>query len=189
MKLRRGLGKGKVVSVEELSRRLAAFDGDKDGSLSRDDLFKFLRKGRVGGEWFCKVLTKTMWQIAEDRKGDKVDSITAEALGRIIHYAMSRPPTPERRYVLEPDVMQGYKDPELLDPKETPSTTGLGAKPAGRGERRGAARNNPRPRTGGRAGGRPGPRPRPGGAPSGRRPSGRRRPAGRRARPSPKPRR
>lgn len=185
MKLRRGLGKGKVVSAEELSRRLAVFDEDKDGSLSREDLQKFLRKGRVGGEWFCRVLVKTMWQIAEDRKGDKVDSITADALGKIIHFTMSRPPSPSKRYVLEPDVMQGYRDPELLDPAEAPSTTGLGAKPAGRGQQRGGPRTNPRPR----AGGRPGPRPRPGGAPSGRRPSGRRRPAGRRARPSPKPRR
>ena len=114
VKLRRGLGKGKVVPAEELSRRLLQFDGDGDGNLSREDLTRFFLHHRVGGPWFCEVLTKTLWDIAEDRWSEKIDSITAVALGRVISYSMGRPARRTTRYVITPEAAQG------LEEKRTP---------------------------------------------------------------------
>jgi hypothetical protein len=115
VKLRRGLGNGKVVPAEELAKRLAPYDRDKDGSVTREELVRFLEKNHVGGPWFCQVLSKTLWRIVEERWGQEVESISLEGLGRIIHYSMSAPPRPEKRYVLEPEVMQGLKPRQTLE--------------------------------------------------------------------------
>jgi len=115
VKLRRGLGNGKVVPADELSKRLAPYDRDKDGSVTREELVRFLEKNHVGGPWFCQVLAKTLWRIVEERWGQQVESISVEGLGRIINYSMSAPPRPEKRYVLEPEVMQGLKPKQTLE--------------------------------------------------------------------------
>jgi hypothetical protein len=115
VKLRRGLGNGKVVPAEELSKRLAPYDRDKDGSVTREELVRFLEKNHVGGPWFCQVLSKTLWRIVEERWGQQVESISIEGLGRIINYSMSAPPRPEKRYVLDPEVMQGLKPKQTLE--------------------------------------------------------------------------
>lgn len=110
VKLRRGLGKGKVVPAEELTRRLLQFDGNGDGNLSRDELTKFFLHHRVGGPWFCEVVTKTLWDIAEERWSQPIESITAQALGRVISYSMARPGRPTARYVITPDAVQGLEE-------------------------------------------------------------------------------
>lgn len=115
VKLRRGLGNGKVVPAEELSKRLEKFDGDNDGALTRDELIQFLEKSRVGGPWFCQVLAKTLWRIVEERWSQEVESISVEGLGRIINYSMSAPPRPEKRYVLDPEAMAGLKPRQTLE--------------------------------------------------------------------------
>jgi hypothetical protein len=83
--------------------------------VTREELVRFLEKNHVGGPWFCQVLSKTLWRIAEERRGQEVESISIEGLGRIINYSMSAPPRPEKRYVLEPEVMQGLKPRQTLE--------------------------------------------------------------------------
>jgi hypothetical protein len=116
VKLRRGLGKGSVVPVEELARRLAPLDGDGDGALVREELARFLVENRVGGPWFCELLAKSLWRTAEDRTLTReVHSISVAGLARVIHFTMSRGPRPERRYVLDPAAMIGLEPRRALD--------------------------------------------------------------------------
>lgn len=118
VKLRRGLGQGNVVPADELAKRIKAFDGDADGSITRDELAQFLAKNHVGGPWFCEVVAKTLWKYVEQRMGSPSEKLACDRLGRIIHVAMSRGPRPERRYEITPEGMQGY---EPLKPIKKPS--------------------------------------------------------------------
>lgn len=144
VKLRRGLGKGKVVPADELARRLLQFDDDGDGNLNREDLTKFFLHHRVGGPWFCEVVTKTLWDIAEERWSQRIDSITAVALGRVISYSMGRPARRTTRYVITPDAVQGLEEKrtpqELLGGQGRPSPARRPPADAGR------ARSAPPPR-------------------------------------------
>jgi hypothetical protein len=115
IKLRRGLGHGKVVPAEELARWIAASDGDKDGSVTRAELVQFLAKHHVGGPWFCEVVAKTLWRFVEGRLAKEVPSIPVGLLGRIIHHTMSAGPRPEKRYEITPEGMAGYKPLEPLN--------------------------------------------------------------------------
>lgn len=168
VKLRRGLGNGKVVPAEELEKRLEPYDRDKDGALTQEELIRFLQKNRVGGPWFCQVLAKTLWRIVEEQSGLEVDSISVPGLGRIINYSMSAPPRPEKRYVLDPEAMQGLKPVQTLEelraeqegrpppPKqkssaEQPAPSSASPRPRARSKPRAKPRRGPR---------RPGPKPR-----------------------------
>lgn len=168
VKLRRGLGNGKVVPAEELEKRLEPYDRDKDGAITQEELVRFLQKNRVGGPWFCQVLAKTLWRIVEEQSGLEVDSISVPGLGRIINYSMSAPPRPEKRYILDPEAMQGLKPFKTLEElqaeeegrpppkkdgaaKPEQSSAGPRPKPRSRSKARAKPRRKPR---------RPGPKPR-----------------------------
>ncbi|MCK6552276.1 hypothetical protein L6R52_40980, partial [Myxococcota bacterium] len=134
IKLRRGLGQGNVVPAEELARRLAAFDADQDKAVSRAELVAFLVKYQVGGPWFCEVVSRTLWKYVEQRLQAAQPSINVDVLGRIIHFAMSRGPRPERRYEITPEGMAGYKPLEPLKrpgdvPLQGPAPTAQAAAP------------------------------------------------------------
>ncbi|MEL7370755.1 MAG: hypothetical protein AAFN74_17680 [Myxococcota bacterium] len=167
VKLRRGLGKGKVVPAEELTRRLLKFDGDGDGNLNREDLTKFFMHHRVGGPWFCKVVTKTLWDIAEERWSEQIESITANALGRVISYSMARPARRASRYVITPEAVQGLVEKRSVGanaagaPSRRPVAEAGGPRPGGRPAVRAPVRGRAPGRAPGRAGPRrAGPRPR-----------------------------
>jgi hypothetical protein len=107
--LRRGLGQGNIVPAEELSKRIKAFDADADGSCTRAELAQFLAKNHVGGPWFCEVVAKTLWKYVEQRVGKECPTLTVDRLGRIINFAMTRGPRPEKRYEITPEGMAGYE--------------------------------------------------------------------------------
>lgn len=158
VKLRRGLGQGNIVPAEELSKRIKAFDGDADGSLTRAELAQFLAKHHVGGPWFCEVVAKTLWKHVEQRAGKDCPTLTVERLGRILNLAMSRGPRPDRRYEITPEGMAGYEPLRPLKrkgEKTAPAAATAGeAKPAAAAPR-GAAQTPARAATTtpGRAGG------------------------------------
>src|SRR5262245_1146385 len=169
VKLRRGLGNGKVVPADELAKRLAPYDRDKDGSLTQEELVRFLEKNHVGGPWFCQVLAKTLWRIVEERWAQEVESIPIEGLGRIINFTMSAPPRPEKRYVLDPEAMTGQKPKQTLEeyrasqagiekPKEQPKVDGT-SEPARPATSAAQPRPRPAPRPGPPPARRPAPRP------------------------------
>ena len=157
VKLRRGLGKGKVVPADELTRRLLQFDGDGDGNLSREDLTKFFLHHRVGGPWFCEVVTKTLWDIAEERWSQPIESITADALGRVLNYSMGRPARRTTRYVITPEAVQGIEEKRAPGEGTTSPARRPQADPGRAGPRGPAAARPPAPRSAPR---RAGPRPR-----------------------------
>lgn len=170
VKLRRGLGRGKVVPAEELAQRLAEHDEDGDDALTRDDLARFLVQNHCGGPWFCQALAKTIFSLAEERWSRDLDTLPCETLGRVLHYAMSRPHRALRRYVLTPEAVMGFEPKvdlegnSVLSPppadgvvpkRPMPSAPSVVDRPS-RGvapRRRRPPRSRPSPR-------RPGPRPR-----------------------------
>ncbi len=185
IKLRR-LANGQVLSAEEITEMIRPFDADGDGALTQEELTTFLIKRRVGGPWFCQVLGKTLWEIAQDRWGTEVDSIDVQTIGRIISFSMARAGRPTKRYVLTPEAVRGIEPKKDIDGNPVPhgggpltaaprKTTGGGAPPRAQQT---PPRNSPRPQPGSRG---PAPRRPSRGAP---RPS---RSAPRR--PGPKPRR
>ncbi|MBK8011174.1 MAG: hypothetical protein IPK13_07465 [Deltaproteobacteria bacterium] len=107
VKLRRGIGNGKVVPEDELARRLKKFDQDGDGALIVGELAEFFKESQVGGPWFSQTVAKTIWRMAEERWARSIPTIAVEALARVIHLSMSQPPRQEKRYVITPEVMQG----------------------------------------------------------------------------------
>lgn len=115
VKLRRGLGKGNIVPAEELAQRLKPYDGDGDGALTRGELARFLEESHVGGPWFTGMLAATLWKLAENRFQKAVESIQADALGRVLNFVMARAPGPERRYVLSPEAINGYEPLRTLE--------------------------------------------------------------------------
>jgi hypothetical protein len=195
VKLRRGLGKGQVVPAQELAERLKPYDANQDGLLVRAELARFLAESRVGGPWFCELLTKVLWKAAQERAGREVEAIGADALGRVIHYSMSRGPRPERRYVLSPAAVNGLEPRRTLDgstdlsrppdPRTSAAPTGAAAaapRPAAPGPRPGPL---PSPRPGPMSGAA---RPQPSVPGTAGPPRSTAAPAPRRPGPSPKPR-
>lgn len=123
IKLRR-LANGKVLSADEVIELLTPFDGDGDGEITRDELTTFLVKRRVGGPWFCQVLSKTLWEIAQDRWGTEVEAIGVPTIGRIISFSMARSGRPSKRYVLTPDAVRGLEPKKGLDGEPVPTGSG-----------------------------------------------------------------
>jgi hypothetical protein len=121
VKLRRGLGKGNVVPANELAERLRQFDSDKDDALTEDELARFFYHNHVGGPWFCKMVAHTIWNMGEEHYAQEIYSIKADALGRVIHYTMSRAGRPSRRYVLRPEAVNGLEPKLDLDGNDTMS--------------------------------------------------------------------
>lgn len=192
VKLRRGLGNGKVVPAEELARRLAAFDADQDGAVTREELAKFLVQNRCGGPWFCQMVSHNVFATAEDRWTQKVEAMKVVALARIINYTMARANKPVKRYILTPGAVMGLEPKRGLngeDPtvsteslmtginRPRPSAEGQAPRPEGQAPRPNPQQAAPRPAPDPRAApaGRAPPRPRPSGnpAPGGRAPAGR----------------
>lgn len=173
VKLRRGLGKGSIVPAAELAERLRAFDADRDGAITEDELARFFYHNQVGGPWFCKMFAHTIWNMAEDHYAREIYSIKVEALGKVIHFTMSRTERPNRRYVLTPEAAQGLAPKKDLTGRDATVTVGAvtaAAEPK-KVEPRAAPRSadpGPRPQTNPGPGPRPSPRPiprRPGPAP------------------------
>lgn len=124
VKLRRGLGQGKVVPAAELAKWLAPHDADKDGEVTRPELVVFLSRNRVGGPWFCEVVAKTLWGFVQQKLGREVASIRIDLVARILHTVMGRGPRPERRYEISPEAMVGYKPLELIKQPGDPPSSG-----------------------------------------------------------------
>jgi hypothetical protein len=141
IKLRNALGQGKVVPVEELARRLAPFDANQDGDITRQELATFFQKSRLGGPWFGQVVAKTLWGFVQTKLGKDVEAIKIELVAKIIHTVMRRGPRPEKRYEITPESMVGYapmkefeKRPKVLGPAPqlggtSPQPTSQEAKP------------------------------------------------------------
>jgi hypothetical protein len=193
VKLRRGLGNGKVVPAEELARRLAAYDSDQDGAVTREELARFLLESRCGGPWFCQMVSHNVFATAEDRWSQQVAAMKVVALARIINYTMARANKPVKRYILTPQAVLGMEPKRGLK-GEDPTVTTESLMPGNTRPRPSAeapaprpnpapapapqpaqARPQPRPAEPRAAPGLAAPRPRPSGAPgpSGRPPAGR----------------
>jgi hypothetical protein len=114
VKLRRGLGQGKVVPAEDLATWLAPFDQDKDGEVTRSELATFFHKHRVGGPWFCEVVARTLWKFVEQKLGKELSSLKIDLVARIVNTVMMRGPRPEKRYQIDPEAMTGYKPIQML---------------------------------------------------------------------------
>jgi len=176
-KLRRGLGKGKIVPAEFVAERMAAFDLDGDGALTQEELAEFLKKHRVGGPWFCDMVARTLWNFCTSWFSKDVTWIKISALAWMIHNAMKDRPRPARRYKITPESAMGYVPLEPMEGSmpvdgdmagggeiaggEPPSSDGPPPR-RGPGPRRGAPRRGPRPGPRGRAGPRGRPRRGPG---------------------------
>jgi len=196
VKLRRALGQGKIVPAEELVAKFTPYDTSGEGALNREQLAKFLFDHRVGGPWFCQMMSHNVFRTAEQRWSMDVQSIKIVALARIVHYTMARAVKPVKRYVLTPAAVNGLEPLKALDGSDPTVTTdslmknegparparrpapskGQAPRPRQGAPRQGTPRQGaprqapPRGRSGGRAAGRPPPR----GRASGRtRPSGR----------------
>jgi hypothetical protein len=112
--LRRGLGQGKVVAAEDLARSIAPFDANKDGEISRTELVAYLHKHKVGGPWFCDVVSRTLWKFVEQRLGKEFPTLKIDLVARILNTTMRRGPRLERRYQIDPEAMVGYKPIQFL---------------------------------------------------------------------------
>ena len=122
VKLRRGLGQGKVVPAEDLAKWMAPFDADGDGQVTRPELATFFQKHKVGGPWFCEVVARTLWKFVEQRLAKEMQTIPIELASRILNTAMSRGPRPEKRYEIDPEAMAGYKPIQMLKKRGDPMT-------------------------------------------------------------------
>lgn len=167
-KLRRSLGRGKIIPREAIAEKMAEFDHDNDDALTQDELVMFLLKYRVGGKWFCEMVAKTLWNFCKSWYSRDVTWIKIEALSYMVFSAMHDRARPVRRYKITPEGAMGYVPLEpmegsriLEEPKKTKpaEARGEGRRPRGRGR--------PPPRRGGPA------RPRRGSGRPGARPSGR----------------
>jgi len=179
-KLRRSLGRGKILPREEIAEKMTAFDGDNDDALTQEELVQFLMKYRVGGKWFCEMVAKTLWNFCKAWYSQDVTWIKIEPLSWMVFNAMHDRTRPVRRYKITPEGAMGYVPLEpmegsrILDaPKKPPRTAESGDRPVKK--KRPPRRGEPRrpPRAGGRPSGRSGrARPRPGGGRPGPRRSG-----------------
>jgi hypothetical protein len=154
-KLRRALGKGKVLPVEVLQKRLAPFDRDEDGALERDELAAFFKKHRAGGPWFCEYLAGTLWKLCEVWYAQEIVWIKIEAIALLIHDTMAQAPRKAKRLRITPEGVQGYESLETLDAyekrMEREEAEAGPSKPPRARARSGRPRGKPRSR-------RPGPR-------------------------------
>ncbi|MBI4814650.1 MAG: hypothetical protein HY791_00230 [Deltaproteobacteria bacterium] len=129
-KLRRGLGGGKVVPPEVIAQKLGAFDRDKDGAVTQEELAFFLQKHHVGGPWFCKLTAQTVWKVCQDWVQADVGAIRVDAMARSLASMMKAKARPARRYVVTPEVVQGYEDPVFLDEMKQKAAPRAASKPA-----------------------------------------------------------
>ena len=168
-KLRRSLGRGKIISQEDIAKKMVEFDQDNDEALTQEELSQFLMKYRVGGKWFCEMVAKTLWNFCKSWYSRDVTWIKIEALSYMVFAAMHDRARPVRRYKITPEGAMGYVPLEpmegsriLEEPKTkaaSPRSAGRSAPPRARGRRgprRGPPRSGARPRA--RPSGRSGPR-------------------------------
>ena len=168
-RLRRGLGKGKVLPPEVIAQKLAPFDGDKDGAIAAPELAEFFKANGIG-PFVSSFLAKAIFNLCETAVGQSVTWIKIKPLANLISDAMGQGPPRSKRYVLTPEGMQGYEPLETLEEVEARQVRGA-PKPRSGGNAGGRARpptqaprSGPPPR--GRASPRPGPRrPGPGSGP------------------------
>jgi hypothetical protein len=172
-KLRRSLGQGRILDVEEVVERLRPYDKDGDGRLTKTELGLCLGEVGLGGPWFCDMFAGTVWRKAQQTFEREVASLPVPLLARVLHFAMARAERPTRRYVITPEAVRG--EAPRVDAKNEPVdepfadiARGAKTKPAGkprgapaRPPERGPAPRGPAPR---------GPAPR-GPAPRGRAPA------------------
>lgn len=169
-RLRRGLGKGKVLPPEVIAQKLAPFDGDKDEAITRPELAQFFEANGIGG-FVSSFLAKAIFNLCETAVGQPVTWIKVRAVSGLIHDAMAQSPPPSKRRVLTPEGMQGYEPLETLEEARARQARGAARPTPGAGRPPVDPRSRPAtqaPRSGppprGRVAPRPGPR-RPGPGP------------------------
>lgn len=171
-RLRRGLGKGKVLPPEVIAQKLAPFDANKDEAITRPELAEFFKANGIG-PFVSSFLAKAIFNLCETAVGQPVTWIKVRAVSGLIHDAMAQSPPPSKRRVLTPEGMQGYEPMETLEEARARQARGAArstAEPGRSGDPRArpttqtsqVPRSGPPPR--GRAAPRPGPR-RPGPGP------------------------
>ena len=94
--LRDVLGAGQVATLQSLKAKLAAFDANQEGALTRDELALFFRDSGVGGIWYSGVLTRELFEKTEEDWGVSVDKIPLDFLAETIQRKMARQ-TPDSR--------------------------------------------------------------------------------------------
>ena len=162
-KLRRSLGRGKIIPREAIAEKMAEFDHDNDDALTQEELVMFLLKYRVGGKWFCEMVAKTLWNFCKSWYSRDVTWIKIEALSYMVFSAMHDRARPVRRYKITPEGAMGYVPLEpmegsriLEEPKSPPPGSGGEARrPRGRARSAPRGRGRPPPRGRGRPGARP----------------------------------
>jgi hypothetical protein len=165
-KLRRSLGRGKILPQEEIAAKMAAFDTDDDEALTQEELVLFLMKYRVGGKWFCEMVAKTLWNFCKAWYSRDVTWIKIEPLSWMVFNAMHDRQRPVRRYKITPEGAMGYVPLEplegsriLSEPKKSdasPATSEASPEAEPRPPRRAGPRRPPggNPRSVGRPSGR-----------------------------------
>ena len=150
-RLRRGLGRGKVISTDLIAEKLAPFDGDKDGALECAELTAFFQKNGVG-PWVSTYSARSLWTLIETWYGGEVRWVKIPALAQLIHDNMAIPPKEAKRRRITPEGMQGYEPMEDLDAYEEriqkENDAGPPRRPRARGRGRGP-RRGPRSRPSG----------------------------------------
>lgn len=159
-RLRRGLGKGKVLPPEIIAQKLVPFDGNKDGAVTAPELSEFFKANGIG-PFVSSFLAKTIFNLCSTAVGQSVTWIKLEPLSKLISDAMGQAPPRSKRYVLTPEGMQGYEPLESVEEFEARQARGA---PRPRSGGNAAARGRPptqAPRSGPAPRGRPSPRPGP----------------------------
>ncbi len=120
-KLRRALGGGKNITAEQLSAKLAAFDQDNDGALTREELAQAFVAFGCGGAWFCNIMARNVWTFCEMVVPPPVRWIKISLLGPALHNFMQLQPRKAKRVAITPAGAYGweplmYTDGTPVDP-------------------------------------------------------------------------
>lgn len=105
-RLRRSVGRGKVIPVSVLEPQLRAIDGDRDGHLTKLELSGFFLDHGFGGSWLCQVLTATIWKAVDPALHEPKPTVEVPLLARVIHLLMARKPRPSKRYTIKPEMFR-----------------------------------------------------------------------------------
>jgi len=130
-KLRRALGGGKPISAEQLSAKLAAFDKDQDGALTRDELAQAFVAFGCGGPWFCAIMARNVWTFCEMVVPPPINWIKITLLGPALAQFMQQQPRKAKRVAITPAGAYGWEplyytdgtpvDPNAVSIPELPS--------------------------------------------------------------------
>lgn len=123
-KLRRALGGPKNITPEQISAKLAAFDKDGDGALTREELAQAFMAFGCGGAWFCNIMARGVWSFCEMVVPPPVTWIKISLLGPSIHGFMQLQPRKAKRVAITPAGAYGweplmYTDGTPVDPNNT----------------------------------------------------------------------